>query len=171
MQRGVAIGTSYRSASARTRANWLREARIPFWQNSLAMRTPAERPLSPHLQVYRPQYTMVLSILHRTSGLWLSACGFLFVGWLLAAALGPEPYACAIAFLSTFGIRIVLALGLAAFWYHLFAGLRHLAWDAGHGFEKRTARLSGRVMFVCALAAFIATLVLTPAGRFFAGAP
>jgi succinate dehydrogenase / fumarate reductase cytochrome b subunit len=135
------------------------------------MQTPADRPLSPHLQVYRPQYTMLLSILHRVSGLWLSACAFLFVGWLFAAALGPESYACASAFLSSPGIRIVLGLGLAAFWYHLFAGIRHLAWDAGHGFEKRAARLSGRVMFACALAAFVATLLLTPAGRFLVGGP
>jgi len=48
------------------------------------MPLPAERPLSPHLQVYRPMYTMVLSILHRASGLYLSACGFLLVGWLVA---------------------------------------------------------------------------------------
>jgi succinate dehydrogenase / fumarate reductase cytochrome b subunit len=68
-------------------------------------------------------------------------------------------------------MRIVLALALAAFWYHLFAGIRHLAWDAGYGFEKRTARRSGRVMFACAVAALIATLWCTPAGRFLAGAP
>ncbi len=114
-------------------------------------------------------YTMVLSILHRTSGLYLSVCGFLFVGWLLAAALGPEAYACATAFLSSLALRIVLALALAAFWYHLFAGVRHLAWDAGYGFEKRTARLSGRFMLACAVAAFAATLYFTPAGRFIAG--
>ena len=143
----------------------------PFWQNSLAMHSPAERPLSPHLQVYRMMYTMVLSGLHRMSGLYLSACAFLFVGWILAAALGAEAYACATAFFASLPMRIVLALGLAAFWYHLFAGIRHMAWDAGYGFEKRTARLSGRIMFACAFLAFALTLVLTPAGRFFAGAP
>lgn len=116
-------------------------------------------------------YTMVLSGLHRMSGLYLSACAFLFVGWILAAALGPEAHACVAAFCATLPVRIVLALGLAAFWYHLFAGIRHLAWDAGYGFEKRTARLSGRIMFACALLAFAATLVLTPAGRFLAGLP
>jgi succinate dehydrogenase / fumarate reductase cytochrome b subunit len=135
------------------------------------MQNPAERPLSPHLSVYRPMYTMVLSILHRASGLYLSVCGILFVGWLFAAALGPEAYACATAILSSLGLRIVLALALAAFWYHFFAGLRHLAWDAGYGFEKRTARRSGRLMFACAAAAFAATLVFTPAGRFVAGLP
>jgi succinate dehydrogenase / fumarate reductase cytochrome b subunit len=131
----------------------------------------AERPLSPHLQVYRMMYTMVLSGLHRMSGLYLSACGFLFVGWMLAAALGPQAYACATQFFSSLAMRIVLAFALAAFWYHLFAGLRHLAWDAGLGFEKRSARLSGRIMFAAAAAAFVATLVLTPAGRFLAGMP
>jgi succinate dehydrogenase / fumarate reductase, cytochrome b subunit len=116
-------------------------------------------------------YTTVLSILHRASGLYLSVCAFLFVGWLFAAARGPEAYACAIRFFSSLPLRIVLAFGLAAFWYHLCAGLRHLAWDAGYGFEKRAARRSGRVMFALAAAALVATLVLTPAGRFLAGLP
>jgi succinate dehydrogenase / fumarate reductase cytochrome b subunit len=132
---------------------------------------PAERPLSPHLQVYRMMYTMVLSGLHRMSGLYLSACACLFVGWILAVALGPAAYGCATRFFSSLPMRIVLALGLAAFWYHLFAGIRHLAWDAGFGFEKRTARRSGLFMFACAFLAFALTLALTPAGRFFAGMP
>jgi succinate dehydrogenase / fumarate reductase cytochrome b subunit len=128
-----------------------------------------ERPLSPHLSVYRMMYTMVLSGLHRMSGLYLSACAFLFAGWLLTVALGPAAYGCATRFFSSLPMRIVLALGLAAFWYHLFAGIRHMAWDAGYGFEKRTARRSGLVIFACAFLAFVATLVLTPAGRFLAG--
>jgi succinate dehydrogenase / fumarate reductase cytochrome b subunit len=131
----------------------------------------AERPLSPHLSVYRMMYTMVLSGLHRMSGLYLSACAFLFAGWLLTVALGPAAYGCATRFFSSLPMRIVLALGLAAFWYHLFAGIRHMAWDAGYGFEKRIARRSGFVMFACAFLAFAATLVLTPAGRFLAGMP
>ena len=135
------------------------------------MSRPVERPLSPHLQVYRPMYTMVLSILHRASGLWLSAFAFLFAGWLLAAALGAEAFACLMAILASLPGRIVLALGLAAFWYHFFAGLRHLAWDAGFGFRKTTARRSGRVVVLLAALAFIATVLLTPAGRFLAGAP
>jgi succinate dehydrogenase cytochrome b subunit len=135
------------------------------------MSQPAERPLSPHLQVYRPMYTMVLSILHRASGLYLSASGFLLVGWLVAAALGPEAYACAIRFFSTLAMRIVLLVALAAFWYHLFAGCRHLAWDTGHGFEKKVARRTGTVVVLLAAAALAATLILTPAGHFVAGVP
>jgi succinate dehydrogenase / fumarate reductase cytochrome b subunit len=132
---------------------------------------PAERPLSPHLQVYRPMYTMVLSILHRATGLWLSACGFLFIAWMVAAALGPEAYACLAAVFASLAVRIALALGLVAFWYHLFAGLRHLAWDLGFGFGKTAARRSGRAVVLLAAAAFLATVVLTPAGRFLAGMP
>jgi succinate dehydrogenase / fumarate reductase cytochrome b subunit len=135
------------------------------------MPLPADRPLSPHLQVYRPMYTMVLSILHRASGLYLSACGFLFVAWIAAAALGPDAYACAIGTFATLPMRVVLALALAAFWYHLFAGIRHLAWDAGFGFEKKAARASGAVVVTAAAAAFAATLLLTPAGAFLAGLP
>ncbi len=117
-------------------------------------------------------YTMVLSIMHRASGLYLSACGFLFVGWIVSAALGPAAYACASRYFSTLPMRIVLALALLAFWYHLFAGLRHLSWDAGYGFEKRSARLSGALVVAAAAAAFGATLFLTPAGRFvFVGTP
>jgi succinate dehydrogenase / fumarate reductase cytochrome b subunit len=114
---------------------------------------------------------MVLSILHRASGLYLSLCGFLFVAWLAAAALGPDAYACVADVLATLPMRIVLAAGLAAFWYHLFAGLRHLAWDAGYGFERRTARRSGYTVALLATAAFVATLLLSPAGRFVAGLP
>jgi succinate dehydrogenase / fumarate reductase cytochrome b subunit len=129
----------------------------------------ADRPLSPHLQIYRPMYTMVLSILHRLSGLYLAATGFLFVAWLSSAAMGKDAYGCVVGLLSGAAMRLVLALALAAFWYHLFAGLRHLAWDAGYGFEKRSARRSGAIVVILAAAAFAATLLLSPAGRFLAG--
>ncbi len=116
-------------------------------------------------------YTMMLSILHRASGLVLSACGFLLVAWLAAAAMGPETYAGAAACLATLPMRVLLFLALAAFWFHLFAGLRHLAWDAGLGFEKKAARASGALVVLLAAAALAVTLVATPAGRFFAGTP
>jgi succinate dehydrogenase / fumarate reductase cytochrome b subunit len=131
----------------------------------------AVRPLSPHLQVYRPMYTMVLSMMHRVSGLYLSAWGFVFVAWLSSAAWGPEAYACVTGFLSRAPMRLALALALAAFWYHMFAGLRHLAWDAGYGFEKKDARRSGATVVLLAALAFAATLLLSPAGRFLAGLP
>jgi succinate dehydrogenase / fumarate reductase, cytochrome b subunit len=128
-----------------------------------------ERPLSPHLQIYRPIYSMVLSITHRATGLVLSACGLLFVAWIAAVAAGPAYYACATRIFSSIPLRIVVAVGLAAFWYHLFAGLRHLAWDAGFGFGKREARWTGALVVLLALAAFVATLVFSPAGRWLTG--
>jgi len=116
-------------------------------------------------------YTMVLSILHRATGLFLSACSLLFVGWLVAAAAGPDAYAAAGRFFSGFAVRFVLTVALAAFWYHLFAGIRHLAWDLGFGFEKSSARASAAVVLVCTAAAFAATLFLTPAWRWLTGTP
>ena len=135
------------------------------------MRASTERPLSPHLQVYRLLFTMVVSMMHRVSGLFLSVCAFLYVGWLVAASQGPDAFARTTRFFSSLPMRMVLALALAAFWYHLFAGLRHLAWDAGSGFGKATARRSGAFVLAGAALAFAATLLLTPAGRFLAGAP
>lgn len=125
------------------------------------------RPLSPHLQVYRPEYTMVLSILHRLSGLALSASAPILVIWLVAAARGADAYATAIKCLASIPVRLLLAAALVAFWYHLFAGLRHMAWDAGHGFERATARKSGLAVVTLALLASMLTLVL--AWRHFAG--
>jgi succinate dehydrogenase / fumarate reductase cytochrome b subunit len=116
-------------------------------------------------------YTMVLSILHRASGLFLSGCSLLFVAWLAAVAAGPDAYATAGRFFSSLALRLVLALALAAFWYHLFAGIRHLAWDMGFGFEKASARLSAAVVLVCAASALATTLFLTPAWRWLAGTP
>jgi succinate dehydrogenase / fumarate reductase cytochrome b subunit len=129
----------------------------------------APRPLSPHLQVYRLALGTVLSGLHRISGVALSAGSLLLVGWLVAAARGAETYATAIRFFSSVPVRLVLAGALAAFWYHLFAGLRHMAWDLGLGFEKSVTRKSG--MTVIALAVLMSIVTLTLARRFFLAAP
>lgn len=129
----------------------------------------AHRPLSPHLQVYRLALGTVLSGLHRISGVALSAGSLLLVGWLVAAACGAAAYATAIRFFSSIPVRLVLAGALAAFWYHLFAGLRHMAWDLGLGFEKSVIRKSG--MTVIALAVLMSILTLALARRFFLAAP
>lgn len=131
----------------------------------MAMR---ERPLSPHLQVYRPMYTMVLSISHRAAGLALAAGLPLLAWWLLAVAGGEADYSAVAATFGTLPLRVALGAWLLAFWYHLFAGLRHLAWDAGHGFERREARRSGTLVVVLTLLATVATLAL--AWRHFGGA-
>ena len=102
-----------------------------------------ERPLSPHLQVYRWQLTSVLSILHRASGVALSVGTLLLVYWLIAAAAGPESFATAQGLIGSILGRILLLGWSWALFYHLCNGIRHLFWDAGHGFDLKTVYASG----------------------------
>jgi succinate dehydrogenase / fumarate reductase cytochrome b subunit len=124
------------------------------------------RPLSPHLTVYRFAYTMLLSILHRLTGVALAAGLLLLATWLMAAASGPAAYARVIAFLGHGVLQVVLGAWLVAFIYHFGAGLRHLFWDAGYGFERPQARRSGTflVVAVVIVAALLLYLFFCPAG-------
>ena len=101
------------------------------------------RPLSPHLQVYRPQLTSVLSILHRITGVALLAGTLLLIYWLAAAAAGPEAFETARAVIGSVLGRLFLFGWTVALFYHLCNGIRHLFWDAGYGFELETAYRSG----------------------------
>jgi succinate dehydrogenase / fumarate reductase cytochrome b subunit len=101
------------------------------------------RPLSPHLQVYRPQITSVMSILHRLTGIALAVGTLLLVWWLVAAAAGPDSFATAQGFIGSVLGRILLFGWSWALFYHLCNGIRHLAWDAGWGFELKTVYRSG----------------------------
>jgi succinate dehydrogenase / fumarate reductase cytochrome b subunit len=109
-----------------------------------------ERPLSPFM-MYRWQYTNTLSILHRVTGCALSVGALLFVYWLVAAASGPEAYADAQGVFAHPLIKLLLVGFSFAFFYHLLNGVRHLAWDTGHGFEKKQARTSGWIAFLGAV--------------------
>jgi len=109
------------------------------------------RPLSPHLQVYRWQISNTLSILHRLTGVALSLGGFSLVAWLLALASGQAAFAGANALLGSLVGQLALVGWTVCFFYHLCNGLRHLAWDAGHGFEKATARKSGIAVVTAAV--------------------
>jgi succinate dehydrogenase / fumarate reductase, cytochrome b subunit len=119
-----------------------------------------ERPLSPHLQVYRPQITSVLSILHRITGAALAAGTLLLVYWLIAVAGGPDTYDAAQSVVGSIIGRILLFGWSWALFYHLTNGIRHLVWDAGRGFELRTVTISGWTVvilsFALTLAAWIA---------------
>jgi succinate dehydrogenase / fumarate reductase cytochrome b subunit len=111
-----------------------------------------ERPLSPHLQIYRPQLTSVLSITHRGTGIALVAGTLVLVYWLLAAASGPEAYASAQALLGSWIGRLVLLGFSFSLFFHLCNGIRHLFWDAGLGFELKTAYASGTAVVVVSAA-------------------
>ena len=102
-----------------------------------------ERPLSPHLQVYRWQITMTMSILHRVTGVILTVGAFALAWWLLALAAGGEAYANAAACLASPLGKLALFGFTLALVYHLFNGVRHLLWDAGWGFDIPDVYRSG----------------------------
>lgn len=101
------------------------------------------RPLSPHLQVYRPQITSVLSITHRFTGVALAAGTLVFTYWLTSATYGPEVFARAQSMIGSWVGQLVL-WGLAfSLYYHLANGVRHLVWDLGKGFGLPAVRKGG----------------------------
>lgn len=124
------------------------------------------RPLSPHLQIYSWQWTMLLSITHRATGIALSAGTLLLVWWLLALATGPEAFATAQGFVgSWFGLLLLIGWTWSLF-YHLCNGIRHLVWDTGAGFDLSTARASGYAVVV---ASVVLTVIAWIAGFVVAG--
>jgi succinate dehydrogenase / fumarate reductase, cytochrome b subunit len=112
----------------------------------------ASRPLSPHLQIYRLQITSVLSISHRLTGLALSVGTLLLVWWLVALARGPDAFARAQSFVGSWLGRVLLLGWTFSLFFHLANGIRHLCWDAGYGFEIKTATVSGWVVVTASVA-------------------
>ncbi|MFM6989553.1 MAG: succinate dehydrogenase, cytochrome b556 subunit [Arenimonas sp.] len=115
-----------------------------------------KRPLSPHLQIYSKQITSVMSIFHRITGVVL-AVGSLGLLWVLVSAgMGEQAFAATQACVASPLGRLALAVYSAALMYHLFNGIRHLAWDAGKGFDLPSVYRSGYTV--------IALTVLATAG-------
>lgn len=106
------------------------------------------RPLSPHLQVYRPQISSVLSIMHRISGVFLALGIFVLAYWLNALAGGAAAYADAVGLLGSGPGKLALFFWLLAFCFHFLNGIRHLAWDAGMGFEIEQVIRSGWLVLI-----------------------
>ncbi|QPH52866.1 succinate dehydrogenase, cytochrome b556 subunit [Pontivivens ytuae] len=97
------------------------------------------RPLSPHLTIYKPQLTSVTSILTRITGNALLVASLLIVWWFLALASGPEAFATANGLITSILGDLVMLGSVWALWYHFLAGLRHLYWDTGRGLDLETA--------------------------------
>ena len=112
------------------------------------------KPLSPHLQVYRWQITMVLSITHRATGVALAVGALVLAYWINAAAYGPDAFYNAQALLGHWFGRLLLFGWTLALFFHLCNGIRHLFWDAGKGLEMEQVNVSAWLVL-------IATLVLT----------
>ena len=119
-----------------------------------------KRPMSPHIWQWRWHITMLGSILHRMTGCALYAGAALVVYWLFAAASGPEVYDQFAALAgSIFGQVVLFGFTLAAF-YHALNGVRHLVWDAGHGFTPKLASFTGALVILLAIVGAVAAWVL-----------
>jgi succinate dehydrogenase / fumarate reductase cytochrome b subunit len=123
---------------------------------SAQARQPAERPLSPHLQVYRPQISSVMSILHRITGVGLILGMVLVSCWLVCLAMGEEQYQLFLTVMQHPVAQLVLFGLTFAFFYHLCAGIRHLLWDAGYCVSNEGVNSTGKIV--------IGVSVLTTAG-------
>lgn len=118
------------------------------------------RPMSPHTTIWRWHLTMVSSILHRATGFALYAGMFLVVAWLFATAAGPDYYEPLTAIIGhPLGQLVLFGFTLAAL-YHLLSGVRHLVWDAGHGFSPKQASFVSGLIIVLSVAGAVAVWFL-----------
>ncbi|MDP1597788.1 succinate dehydrogenase, cytochrome b556 subunit [Phenylobacterium sp.] len=121
---------------------------------------PRERPLSPHTTIWRWHLTMATSILHRASGCALYGGGLILAIWAMTLAAGPEAYGTFKAVMGSFPGKIVMfGLTLATF-YHLAKGIQHLIWDAGHGYNLKTATMGAIATIAFAIAATLAVWII-----------
>jgi succinate dehydrogenase / fumarate reductase cytochrome b subunit len=127
----------------------------------------SERPLSPHLQVYKFFPTMFLSILHRITGVWLTLGLLALAYWLTSAGAGEEDYERALALLGSWPVQLLLLAWLAAWCYHFFNGLRHMGWDASINIEKAQIRRTRWVVVGLAGSAWLLFAWLLFCGRGF----
>jgi succinate dehydrogenase / fumarate reductase, cytochrome b subunit len=131
-------------------------------------KAPAERPLSPHLSIYKPTLTMVMSIVHRITGFGLYFGTILVAWWLLAAASGPTAYASVGSFMGSYIGRLLLFGYTWALLHHMLGGIRHFIWDAGRGFGPQEREW----LAVATVAGSISlTIVIWIIGYLFMGGP
>jgi succinate dehydrogenase / fumarate reductase cytochrome b subunit len=116
----------------------------------------ANRPLSPHLQVWRFHVTMLGSILHRISGAGLYVGALILAGWALSLASGPDTYGTYMALLGSIPGKLILFALTLGFFYHLGKGIQHLVWDTGRGFTLKTANAGSIAAMVFAVVASVA---------------
>jgi succinate dehydrogenase / fumarate reductase cytochrome b subunit len=128
----------------------------------------AARPLSPHLSIYRPMLTMMMSIAHRITGAGLYVATLLLAWWLLAAAAGPNGYARFQWFSGSLIGQLVLIGCVFALLHHLFGGVRHLIWDLGYGFEPAEREWLTHASLIASIAT---TVILVVIGYMLASRP
>jgi succinate dehydrogenase / fumarate reductase cytochrome b subunit len=117
------------------------------------------RPLSPHLQIYRKQLNSATSILNRITGIAMLGSALLIVWWLLAAATGKAYFDLVDGLMTSMLGDVVMTLSVLGLWYHTLGGLRHLIWDTGRGLELEAADRMGWAMIAGAVVLTILTLI------------
>jgi succinate dehydrogenase / fumarate reductase, cytochrome b subunit len=126
----------------------------------MANNKPVARPLSPHLQIYTPMLTMMMSIMHRITGIALYFGIVLLVWWLTAAATSDSYFDLVQAFFFHWFGRLVLFGFTWALLHHALGGLRHFIWDTGRGFDLKLVEWLARANLVGGLALTILLWVI-----------
>ncbi len=121
---------------------------------------PQDRPLSPHIQIYRWQIPMLTSILTRVTGNGLIVASVLIVWWLLAAASGPDYFAFVDGIVRSWFGKLIFLGSIWAVWYHFCAGLRHLWFDSGRGLDIPTAERLGWTVIGASVALTLLTIII-----------
>ncbi|MEQ8365443.1 MAG: succinate dehydrogenase, cytochrome b556 subunit [Roseicyclus sp.] len=117
------------------------------------------RPLSPHLTIYRPQLNSITSIFVRITGNAMIVAAILVVWWLMAAASGPDYFATIDGLITSFLGDLVMTLSVLGLWYHALGGVRHLIWDTGRALDVETADKLGWGMIVGSVVLTLLTLI------------
>ena len=123
------------------------------------------RPLSPHLTIWRWQVTMLSSIMHRATGMALSAGAIVLAWWLVSISNGPEGYDSFMVY-AAMPLGVIVLFGFTwSFAFHFFNGIRHLAWDLGYGFDKHVATKTGFLVFALSFLVAIAVFAFVWTGH------
>lgn len=117
------------------------------------------RPLSPHLSIYRNQINMVTSILNRITGVAMALAGVMLVWWFLAAASGPEYYDAVNGWMTGWFALLIWFGSIWALWFHFLGGIRHLIMDFGYGYELNTVNWSGWAIVVGSAVLALITII------------
>ncbi len=118
------------------------------------------RPLSPHLTIYRPQLNSVLSILHRITGILLFFGLLLLIVWFFSMSMGQASFDFFDALINSLIGRLILFGSLCALWYHFFSGVRHLFWDFGMGFDLQWVQRSSYAVLIATISLIILTVLI-----------
>ena len=128
-------------------------------------RTGHARPLSPHLTIWRWQVTRLSSIMHRATGMALSAGAIVLAWWLVSISNGPEGYDSFMVY-AAMPLGVIVLFGFTwSFAFHFFNGIRHLAWDLGYGFDKHVATKTGFLVFALSFLVAIAVFAFVWTGH------